>query len=712
MKQVMISGGAVTVQDVPAPILESGKLLIQLDHSCISIGTEISGIKSTGRSLIKRVMQQPQNVKKVLDLARTEGIKHARQIVTDSMSIELPTGYSASGRILEVGKGVNGYVAGDRVACAGSQCAFHAEIVSVPENLVVKIPENVGFDEASSVALGAIAMQGVRRANPTIGETFVVVGLGVLGQLTTQILKANGCKVIGIDLDKKRLDLAKINGLNLGINPEEIEPTDYVKKNTNGNGVDGVIITAAGTDEAILSNAFKMCRKKARVVLVGDVPMHINREDIYIKEIDFYISSSYGPGRYDLSYEEDGNDYPISYVRWTEKRNMEAYLDLISDSKINVKSMISSKYEITSASDAYSDLSDVNKKPLMVLFEYSNKNFKSERKIIFNANNANKENKKISVGMIGVGNYVKTMYLPNIKEMQDHIEVKAVVSRSGVKANSAAKSFNAYYSTTNVNEVLEDKGIDAVIISTRHDSHAELAIKALESGKHVLVEKPLALEKNEIRKIEEFYESELLSKPQLMTGFNRRFSPVAKKIKSLVENRNSPLVINYTMNAGYIPLDHWVHGKEGGGRNRGEACHIYDLFTYLIDSRVSDISALNINSTTKYYSNRDNFTAILKFEDGSIANLTYTSMGDRDYSKEVMQVYFDGLVISMDDYKKIKIFGKKEKQIESRTADKGQKEALAMFIQSVRKGEGWPIPLWQQIQATKIANAIEDMIVG
>ncbi len=710
MKQVIVSGGEVRLDEVPAPMVKPGTVLIRMTYSCISIGTEMSGVKSTGRPLWKRAIQQPQNVMKVINIVRKDGIKHARRIVKESLAVELPTGYSGSGIVIAVGQGVTEFVIGDRVACAGSQFAFHAEVVCVPKNLVVSVPNDVGLDEASSVALGAIAMQGVRRINPTLGETFVVLGLGVLGQLTVQMLCANGCRVIGLDLDRERIGIALNKGMNWGIHPDDINEIQQVMRLTGGIGADGVIITAAGAQDAIVSTAFRMCRKKARVVLVGDVGMDIQREDIYVKELDFLISTSYGPGRYDASYEDGGNDYPLAFVRWTERRNMGAFLSLIEDRNINVKSMVTSIYKIEDASKAFGALQSSVGKPLMVLLSYAEREEALANKVFLPKEAYVPRSGVISLAMVGVGSYAKGMYLPNLLELKTDFSVRAVVSRFGHNAANAAKSFDAHYSTTDVDEVFKDESVDAVIIATRHDSHASLALRALQAGKHVLVEKPLALNEKELETIEAFYEGRSKTKPILLTGFNRRFSIYAQKIAELLENRSNPMIINYRMNAGYIPLDHWVHGPEGGGRNLGEACHIYDLFTFLINFKVVNIQAAAIKPATNFYSLSDNFVATLSFEDGSLATLTYTALGNNSFPKESMEIYVDGMVISLDDYRKLTVVGVKRKPVETRTPNKGQKEVLHAFAAAIRGYVNWPIPLWQQLQATRIGITVDGML--
>ncbi|MDB4214592.1 bi-domain-containing oxidoreductase [Burkholderiaceae bacterium] len=710
MKQVMVSGGAVRLEEVPAPLVERGTVLVRTHHSCISIGTEMSGVRSSGASLWKRALRQPQHVRKVIDMVLSDGLAYTRRLVQERLSIEQPTGYSLSGVVVAVGAGVEDCAPGDRVACAGSQCAFHAEVVRIPRNLLVHIPDGVGFEEASSVALGAIAMQGVRRANPTLGETFVVIGLGVLGQLTAQILKANGCRVIGIDLDRDRLALAQQHGMHSAVHPDDGSDVQSVARLSGGIGADGVIITAASPSDAIVSTAFQMCRKKARVVLVGDVGLNLQRADFYVKELDFLISTSYGPGRYDQAYEEGGVDYPVEQVRWTENRNMAEYLRLLADGALAIKPMIAAVHDIDNAGIAYSSLQSITDKPLMVLLSYPHKSAEASPRIHLPASSKSVTTDKIRMALIGAGGFAKGMHLPNLVELNSEYALRAVVSRTGHNAASTGKRFCADYCTTDYQEVLADKDIDAVIIATRHDKHGSMALEALKAGKHVLIEKPLALEESELVALEAFFADGADAKPVLLTGFNRRFSPYAVAIAGQLEKRSNPMIVNYRMNAGYIPLDHWVHGAEGGGRNRGEACHIYDLFTFLTGAAVRSVQASAIVPTTAYFSAADNFVANLTFKDGSVATLTYTALGTEEFPKESMDIFVDGKVISLDDYRRLSTCGVKQKSLVTRTSEKGQLQELVAFASAVKGRTSWPIPLWQQMQATRISYEIEGLL--
>ena len=710
MKQVLIKQGQVVVEDIPAPQVEPGTLLVRVKFSSISAGTELSGLESASQPLWKRALKNPKAVKSTVEMAATRGLTHTRNVIQGKLAEGNPTGYSASGIVLEVGDGIENIQSGDRVACAGAQCAHHAEIIRVPRNLAVPLPKELSLPVASTVTLGAIALQGVRRAQPTLGETFAVIGLGILGQLAAQMLRANGCRVIGTDLDSSRIELAKSLGMDFPLPAEENNNREHTLRLTDGEGVDGVIITAASPSDEVISNAFKMCRKKGRVVLVGDVGLNLKREDIFPKELDFFISTSYGPGRYDPQYEEKGLDYPIGYVRWTENRNMAEYLNLISEEKIEVEPLIHSSFEISQAATAYETLKKDKEKPLIVLLSYpESKEDTKPNRVIPNPSALASESDKINIALAGAGGFIKGMHIPNLQTLSRRYQIHAVASRTGSNASNTAKQVGAQYCTTDYQEILNDPKVDAVLIGTRHNQHASMVIEALQAGKHVLVEKPLALTRNELETIRNFYEINQQA-PVLLTGFNRRFSPFAQSAKELIENRTNPMIINYRMNAGYIPLGHWVHTEEGGGRNLGEACHIYDLFTFFTDSKVVSVQSRSLAPKTDPYSSRDNFAATLGFEDGSVATLTYTALGSNEFPKEQMEIFLDGKVLMLDDYKQLRIHGSNAKGVTSKLTDKGHKRELEAFAEALEKGGEWPIPLWQQLQATEIALQVEKLI--
>jgi predicted dehydrogenase/threonine dehydrogenase-like Zn-dependent dehydrogenase len=712
MKQVIIKKGAAVVEDVPMPTVTQGLVLVKNMYSTISVGTEMSSIVNTAKPLWKRALENPAEAKKAMKILTDQGYMKTSQLIKGRIDAGNAVGYSSAGMVLEVGSGVTGFEAGDLVACAGAGYALHAEYITVPPNLILPLGEEADMAHASTVALGAIALQGVRRAKVEMGEIFVVIGLGVIGQLTVQLLKYSGCNVIGIDIDKERGDLAKSSGLDVFFQAAGENVIDEVAKATNGIGADGVIITAASKSDKIVSQSFRMCRKKGRVVLVGSVGLGLNRADFYKKELDFLISTSYGPGRYDTNYEEAGLDYPIAYVRWTEKRNMELFLNLVQSGIINLKPFIHKIYKISDAATAYAELVG-EVKPLIILLEYpANKKIMNGLKSLTESTNSGMQQESkndgiVRVGLIGAGGFAKGIHIPNVVKMKNYFSLRTIVDRKGHNAKSTAVQFGASYAGTNPKEIFSDTNIDAVIITTRHNSHGRLALEALQNGKHVLVEKPMVINQKELDAIESYFRKSKGKTPILLTGFNRRFSPHIQEIKECLKNRAAPMIISYRMNAGFKPLDNWVHNDEGGGRNIGEACHIYDLFTYLTDSEVKNVQAMSIHPRKSSYSPRDNFIATISFSDGSIASLIYTALGNSAQSKELMDIYFDGKIVHLDDYKETKYLGSSQKSKRSKRSEKGHIEELASFGQSIKFAGEWPIPFWQQAQAMRIAFEVE-----
>jgi len=614
----------------------------------------------------------------------------------------LPTGYSAAGVVVSVGEEVDGFRAGDRVACAGAGIANHAELIDVPVNLAVRIPDGLDTGAAATVTLGAIALQGVRRVQPTLGESVAVVGLGILGQLAVQLLRASGARVIGSDLDPTRIEKALAHGLAHGVGAGEDFP-GRVHELTDGFGADAVLITAATESDDVVRQAMQACRKKGRVVLVGDVGLHLQRADMYEKELDFLISTSYGPGRYDDVYELEGQDYPIGYVRWTENRNMEEYLRLLADGRVSLEGLGQEIYPVDEADAAYEALGSDEAKPLLVLLSYPERPDAQQRTTRLRT--LAPKPGRIGVALVGAGSFAQGQHVPNLIRLREHFELRAVMSRTGASAKAVAARAEAGYATTDLDEVLGDEAIDLVLISTRHDSHADLALRSLQAGKNVFVEKPLALNDDELAAIEAFYEGRP-DGPLLMTGFNRRFSPAAARMQELLADRTSPLVANYRMNAGYIPLDHWVHGPEGGGRNIGEACHVYDLFDFLTGAEETTVQAQAIGAENRHWAGNDNFVATIGYADGSVCTLTYTALGHRDHPKERLEVFAGGRVLSLDDYKSLSVDGGGSGW-RSTTVQKGHTEELEALAQALREGGPWPIPLEQQLQATRISFAVE-----
>jgi predicted dehydrogenase/threonine dehydrogenase-like Zn-dependent dehydrogenase len=712
MKQVLFKKGRPIVEDVPAPIADVGEVLVQVCYSCISTGTELSGLKgSKPQSVYREGLRRPEQVRKALQMIRSRGlaktvarISKMQQQQTRQAETGRPVGYSASGLVLEVGGRIDDIRPGDHVACAGAGIANHAEFIAVPRNLLVKVPAGVSLDVASTVTLGAIAMQGVRRASPAMGEYVAVIGLGILGQMTAQMLKASGCQVIGIDLEPGRIERALSLGMDKGLNPGEGGTVDEVMRFADGFGVDSAIITAATESSTVINEAMQMCRKKGIVVIVGAVGLNLDRTDFYRKELDVRISTSYGPGRYDEQYELKGQDYPYAYVRWSENRNMEAYLWLVGAGKIAVEPLIDARYPIEEAAKAYEELKTAERKPMIVLLEYSAQS-KPGRKVVAADRRTTKE--KLNVALVGVGNFVKATHLPNLVKLSDLYDVHAIADKSGTNAKAVAGKCGAAYATTEIEAVLQDNAVDVVLVGTRHNLHARLAIQAARAGKAVFVEKPMALDAAELEELVKVLEE---TKVPYTVGFNRRFSPCARRTKEIVSGRTNPMIVNYRMNAGFIPLEHWVHTEEGGGRNIGEACHIYDLFTFLTESEVESICAASISPQTKQIGRNDNFIATIKCKDGSLCNLVYTALGHSAASKERMQVYVDGQIICMDDYRKLEVVESRSAGLSHKLPDKGHEAELVEFHRAIRERDGYPIPLWQLIQATVASFEVEHQI--
>lgn len=709
MKQILLQGGQPVVDEVPAPVVDAGSILVRTAFSCISSGTELATLRTVSEPLWRRALRQPDRVRQVLERVSREGLASTVRSVQDKLGTPYPVGYSAAGTVIAVGANVTEFHVGDRVAVAGSQCAYHAEILNVPRNLAVRVPDNVSLDTASTVALGAIALQGVRRTEPTLGEVVVVVGLGVLGQITCQLLKANGCHVIACDVDPERVALAQQLGADDGV-PSDAESPAAILRRSGGMGADAVIVTAATASNAVISQAFKMCRKRGRVVLVGDVGLDIDRSDMYVKELDFRLSCSYGPGRYDSSFEDDGHDYPFAQVRWTETRNMGEYLRLAGVGAVRLDSLMNKRFRVEDAAHAYAELAQGTCGVAMSLFEYPVSEATPGHHVSLRngALRAVSEG-RIRLAVIGAGNFFKNAHLPALRSVKSEISIHAVVSRTGHNAKAIAAQAEAEYASTDVDSVLEDTNVDAVLIATRHHLHGDLALRALQAGKHVLVEKPLAMTAAELDAIEAFYANGIEGKPLLLTGFNRRFSPYADKLKELLAHRSGPLMLTYRMNAGYIPAEHWVHGAEGGGRNIGEACHIYNLMAVLTGTAVESVQALSVVSRNNFLRPDDNFVATVRFSDGSVASLAYTAAGSSAYAKEHMEIFCDGQVYLLDDYVELQRAGDRQPLYKSASADKGLPAQWRAFCAGVRTGV-WPASLEEQLAASRIALAVQSQL--
>lgn len=701
MKQIIqdLKVGNTILEEVPAPIVKSGQVLIKTTRSLVSLGTERMLVEFGKANFLQKARQQPDKVKEVISKVKTDGIKPTVNAVFNKLGQPLPLGYCNVGEVVAVGKGVEEFKVGDRVASNGN----HAEYVSVPKNLVAKIPDNVSDEDAAFTVIGAIGLQGIRLVNPTLGETVVVVGLGLIGLMTCQLLLANGCNVIGFDYDSKKVELAKKFGVN-AVNPGEgVDQVAFVMDFTNQIGADAVIITASNKSNEIISQSAQMSRKKGRIVLVGVIGLDISRADFFEKELSFQVSCSYGPGRYDEGYEQKGQDYPIGYVRWTEKRNFEAVLNAIASGKVDVQALITERVPLDEYQTIYGDMSNGNS--IASILVYSEKTGEPSRSIKITDQPIKAS--KGTVGIIGAGNFTSAMILPCLQKTK--ASLKYIASSGGLSGTTLAKKFGINQSTTDYKNILKDKDVDLVMVTTRHNSHASMVTEVLQAGKHAFVEKPLALNAEEL---EDVIQAQKQSGKSVTVGFNRRFAPLAVKMKKMLGSGNTPMHIVATMNAGFIPAKVWVHDMEvGGGRILGEACHYIDLCTYLSGSKVKSV-CMNAMGTNPE-ENTDNATILLKYENGTNAVINYFANGSKSYSKEKVEVYHQQRTLVMDNWRKLKGFGFKGASSASSGQDKGHANQFNLLVDTVINGGNPIVPMDEIVNTTKASfAAIESLKTG
>ncbi|MDA7857905.1 bi-domain-containing oxidoreductase [bacterium] len=707
MKQIFSnSKGEIIVEEVSAPVCFDKGVLVANFYSLISTGTEVKSLEEKSQGLISRVIHQPELIKKGIKKIERSGLRQTLDLIKKKGLTQL--GYSSAGKVIEVGKDVSGISVGDNVACAGAGYANHAEIVWISKNLIAKIPQGIDIKEATFTTLGAIGIQAVRRARVEFGETIVVIGLGLIGQLIQQILKAAGCKVIGIDLIKDRVDLAKRSGMDEGIVLDKNNSPEKVMRFTGGIGADAVIICAATSSDEPVKQAILMARRKGRIVVVGDVGMKIDRSPFYEKELDFMISCSYGPGRYDIKYEKEGIDYPIEYVRWTENRNMTLFLDMLKEEKIDIKSLISLEFPVEDANKAYETIGAEEKKLLGILLKYKGDAVtqKIERRLSINPQIKSKD--VLNIGIIGAGKFVKSTHLPNLRHIDD-FHICSIVTANGANAKLLAKKYGADYCTTDYKDVIFDKDIDVILIGTRHNLHAPIALDAIKQGKDIFVEKPMAMNQEEIEKLRKALQE---SPVHFTVGYNRRYSSLAIMAKELLGRKLGPMIINYRVNAGFVPRDSWIQDSvEGGGRIVGECCHFFDLFYYFINSEPLEISAYSITSNKEDVLAQDNFSAIIKYADGSIANLIYTSLGNEKFSKERIEIYKEKGILIIDDFKELGIFGfGKDKSVRLRHQDKGLYRELVEFAKRIKGGESFAINFEDGRRAMECSFKVQEIL--
>lgn len=623
-------------------------------------------------------------------------------------------GYCAAGEVIAVGQGVRDIVPGTLVACGGAGIANHADYVSVPRNLVCPVPADCSLQEAATTIVGTIALQGVRRAAPQIGETIAVIGLGLIGQMTVQLLRANGCRVVGMDLDQARVDRATTGGMDAGAtSPEALKL--LLRDATGGRGADCTIITAATKSSAVINLSMETTRAKGRVVLVGDVGMNVERPQFYRKEIDVLMSTSYGPGRYDAEYETQGHDYPYAYVRWTINRNMQAFLDLMAAGRIDIPALIDRVVTVDEAAKIYKELAQGGEAPpLAVLLHYPDEGRElpkdqSATKVTIRGHRPTPSG-PLRYALVGAGAFGTCMLVPQMARRKDRFFLRAVVSRDAVRGGNFARTNQVEVLATSLDDILTDPDIDLVVIATRHDDHADKVIRCIEAGKHVFVEKPLCLTWEELERIQAAYDAQS-APPLIMAGFNRRFSPALAALRKAVAQRRSPLVVNYRLNGGYIPPEHWIQTAQGGGRNIGEACHMYDVFRSLAGAAVTSISATAISPGTSHYLRNDNFCATLAYGDGSVGNLVYTALGPKQgLPKERIEVFCDGEAYVVDDFTTLTRASDGALLYESTEMDKGHYEELSRFGDAIATGQAPPISFEAILETTAVALHVEDLL--
>ena len=697
MKQVQQNyrTGELKVADVPAPGVGRGMLLVATRVSLISSGTEKQLIDLARSSLAGKALARPDLVRRVVRNVQRDGLRPTIEKVFAKLDTPIPLGYSVAGRIIEVGRGVSGYAVGDRVACAGAAMANHAEINAVPKNLAIRIPDGVSDEDASFVTLGAIAMQGLRQAAPTLGETFVVMGLGLIGLITMQLLKANGCRVIGYDPNAERTALAATLGADLAIS-DNLQAAVFAF--TGGIGTDGVIVTASSKSSEPVNVAAEISRLKGRVVLVGLTGLTLDREPFYKRELDLRLSMSYGPGRHDPSYEIDGHDYPLPYVRWTENRNMAAFLALISSGNVTPASLVTHRFPLANATDAYAVMQR-GQLHLAMLLICSDAVAVSTSRTIERAKKALPQNAP-RVAFIGFGNYARSTLLPALKRAGD-VLLQTVVTTTGLSAGHAADKHGFTTVSTDPDSALADPAIDMVVIATRHDTHSALATIALQAGKHVFCEKPLAVDDDGLAWV---LDAAQQSDALLCVGFNRRFAPLFVAARNALSPRTGPLVMLYRINAGAIGGESWIQRDEGGGRIIGEICHFIDAMVFLTGALPVEVSAQAARGHS------DAVSILMRFSDGSTGTIVYSSLGDAAVAKEYLEVFASNCVVQLDDFRMLRVTCNGKVLVRNIAQDKGQAAMFAAFLATIRGGGPAPISLQELRAVTEATFAIEDAL--
>ncbi|WP_421864781.1 bi-domain-containing oxidoreductase [Motiliproteus sp.] len=703
MKQVLqnLTSGKTQLVELPAPQLKQGRLLVASTISLISSGTERTLVEFGKANLLDKARQQPDKVKMVLDKVRTDGLSTTLEAVRSKLDQPLPLGYCNVGRVVDVGAGVNGFKPGDRVVSNGP----HADLVSVQKNLCARIPEGVEDEVAAFTVVASIGLQGVRLAQPTLGEAFVVTGVGLIGLLTVQLLRAQGCRVLAIDIDDAKLALAHKFGAEC-CNPGAGEdPVAAGMVFSRGRGVDGVIITASTKSSDPVSQGAQMCRTRGRIILVGVTGLELNRAEFYHKELSFQVSCSYGPGRYDPAYEEQGHDYPLGFVRWTEQRNFEAVLDMMASGQLDVKPLITHRFAFDEAPAAYRVLTE-DRSGLGILLQYSDA-VDSETRLISLQPTRVMEASKPVVGFIGAGNYASRVLIPAFR--QAGAQLHTITTAGGISGVVHGGKTGFANASTDVEGMLAEPAINTVVVATRHNTHAQFVCQCLAAGKHVFVEKPLAINREELAEVEQAYRD--ADGPQLMLGFNRRFAPQVQKMKELLQPLREPKSFIVTVNAGEIPSNHWTQDPAiGGGRVIGEACHFIDLIRYLAGSEIVSVQAQRMGEQVGQIS-EDKAAIILAFADGSFGTIHYLANGASSFPKERVEVFTAGRVLQLDNFRKLRGFGWPGfSRMNLWRQDKGQKACAQAFLNSIEQGDIAPIPADEIFEVAKVTLDAAELI--
>lgn len=703
MKQVLQNprNGEIAVEDVPAPQVLPGCVLVRVAASVVSAGTERASAEFARKGLLQKAQSRPDLVRDVIQKVQRDGILSALQSVRSRLDQPQTPGYSSAGTVLALGSGVADLRPGDRVACAGAGFAVHAELASVPRLLMARIPagepQDISLEEAAFATLGAVALHGIRTAEAKIGDTVAVIGLGLLGQLTVQLLRAAGCRVLGMDIDGARADLARRMGAEAAATSSD-EFRDLCFQSSHGVGVDSVLITAETSSSEPVNLAGAIARERAIVAAVGTVGMDIERKLYYEKELDFRVSRSYGPGRYDAAYEQKGRDYPIGYVRWSENRNMESFLQLLAERKVNVGALITHRFPIERARAAYELIMGRSRGPFLgVVIHYSETADAGRTLTLVKSAPPELDGPKaaspdVSVGLLGAGVFACNTLLPALKASSGTILI-GVCAAKGSSAQHAAKKFGFHYCTTNESQILQDSNVNTVVAATRHHLHASQVLAAISAGKNVFCEKPLCLSEDELRLIVRAYlDPSMTRRPALMVGFNRRFAPMIVRLRKFLSPIAEPLSLSCRVNAGSLPRDHWVNDREqGGGRILGEVCHFVDLLMFLAGSQIVEVEARPIGNSSRYAG--DNVIVSLRFAGGSEGTIHYLANGDRSFSKERIEVFGGGSAAVLDDFRSLELSRHGLKQtLRSRwRQDKGHEFEWAAFVQWVEGKREAPI---------------------